>query len=118
MAHKVNADTKVQAKAKRAIEGWKYEQLADYLKSKHIAHRFEFVLKTHTGKLRFYDLALRDQKLLIEFDGDYHHRNGEACTKRDRAKERLAEKHGWAVMRIRTKSNAVIPKSKIGRLIA
>lgn len=97
-------------------EGWKYEKLKRFLDKRDIVHLFEYPLVTKQGKIRLYDLAIRDVRVLIEFDGDYHYRNGKAYDRRDEQKNRLAKARGWKLLRIPVTANTVIPSSVIRHL--
>jgi very-short-patch-repair endonuclease len=105
------------SKAALGRERWKYERVRALLRANGVVHKFEYPLLTKSGKIRLYDLALRDSRQLVEFDGDYHHRNGKAYARRDKAKELTAKRCGWTVVRVVVKANAVIPAKAISHLI-
>ncbi len=90
------------AKGLRKREGWKYVKLATYLVSLGIRHQFEFVIDNYS-----FDLALLDNKLLIEFDGSYH--RGSKQLTLDNEKTATAVRAGYKVERIVVYNNVVIP---------
>jgi very-short-patch-repair endonuclease len=46
-----------------------------------------------------FDLALLDRKILVEFDGAYH--DTRTQSKEDLRKDRVAQRRGWNVVRLR-----------------
>jgi very-short-patch-repair endonuclease len=83
------------AEALRRREAQKYELLSVDLTERSIRHQFEYPMEDSV-----FDLALPDHRILVEFDGPYH--RDEATTARDHFKDRLAHRHGWAVLRLLT----------------
>ncbi len=83
-------------------EAWKYVELEELLTSQRIPHEFELWL---SGTNYLYDLALLEQKVIIEFDGPEH--CGEQAYK-DRQKAKAAEDQAWTVIRIPVVPNTVI----------
>lgn len=79
----------------RSREWHKYESVHDLLNDHGIEHEFEFYFEDEPA---YFDLALPDQALIVEFDGPCHSNPGEQ--RRDREKERLALSYGWDVVRI------------------
>lgn len=89
-------------------EAWKYELLRTALRDE--PHEFEFKL----GDFVF-DLALKERKILIEFDGPYH--RGSLQQERDEQRDKLAEDHGYVVVRREVKAASVIlPETLAGLL--
>lgn len=101
-----------RAKGQRVKEYWKYVEVAAALEAKGIAHDFEYVID---GVGAVYDLALHDQRLLIEFDGYYHLDAPQAI--RDAEKDRWAIERGWSVQRVATPSNCVISASSLDGIL-
>jgi len=99
--HKQNLDT---AKAMRSREAWKYSLLREELGDR--PHEFEFELGG-----RIFDLALLDTKMLVEFDGPSHREGRQRME--DGAKDKLAAKLGWRVVRREVKRATVIHPSTI-----
>jgi len=95
-------DPKTIAAALLSREKWKYQRLEDYLSGKEEPHTFEFPLGRH-----IFDLALLDQKLLIEFDEQYH--SGKKQKAADARKDRYAEKRGWHVVRVEATRGVLSP---------
>lgn len=92
------------ARLMKKREGWKYVELEALLKSLDINHEFEFLLPSTNY---IYDLALFDQKLLIEFDGPDH--KGLKQIAKDKVKEMVATVSGaWNVVRIEVQPSSVI----------
>lgn len=58
-----------------------------------------------------FDLALEDQRVLIEFDGPEH--RTPKGTERDAVRDRSAELLGWKVLRIPVKTGQIIPASML-----
>jgi very-short-patch-repair endonuclease len=62
---------------------------------------------------RVFDLALFDAKVLIEFDGPYHHGSQLGV---DRTKEEVAANHGFVVIRREVRPATVIDPETIDGL--
>lgn len=71
-------------------EAWKYVALQVVLTNR--PHEFEYPLEGYV-----FDLALLDVRTLVEFDGPYHKSPSQGAT--DAAKEAVAKKHGFVVVR-------------------
>jgi very-short-patch-repair endonuclease len=82
-------------------EGHKYTKLADFLTSRGVHHEFEYPL----GDFVF-DLALFNQRILVEFDSPYH--SCEPMGVRDNLKDNAAVVEGWTVLRIATPVGVII----------
>ena len=87
-------------------EAHKYVLLEPELSS--VSHEFEYAL----GNFVF-DLALPEHRILVEFDGEYHHDPAQA--KVDHGKDIFAAEQGFSVIRIPTK-DTVIPASVLSIL--
>lgn len=64
----------------RHRENWKYKKIQEYLDNLDILYEFEYIIENY-----IYDLALIDEKVIIEFDGKEHNINY------DRPKEEIAK---------------------------
>lgn len=105
------AEQKVRrATALRSRESWKYVLVRKLLEDGGVKYTFEFELENFV-----FDLALLDQRLLVEFDGKYH-QDGKQQEK-DREKDLAAESLGWRVARISVQENAVIPQSALSGML-
>jgi very-short-patch-repair endonuclease len=80
------------AETLRRREAWKYDLLRGRLERDGRKFEFEF----EVGGFVF-DLALLDQRVLVEFDGAYH--GGNAQREVDLAKDSAAKAHGYAIVR-------------------
>jgi len=89
-------------------EAWKYAALEKVLREADRDFEFEY----QVGGFVF-DLALLDEKVLVEFDGP-HHRGDEA--ERDKHKEKMAKKRGFVVVRREVKAASVISPDTIKEL--
>jgi very-short-patch-repair endonuclease len=98
VAHRANLIKPAEALRRR--EAWKYAELELALVGRDYA--FEFELEG-----RVFDLALLDEKVLVEFDGPDH--SGEKQHLDDQQKERIAEAAGFIVVR-----RQVVPSTVIG----
>lgn len=58
------------------------------------------------------DMVIPDYKLIIEYDGSYHHARSDSL-ERDRKQSRCLEEAGWTVLRIRPESIQPIDKFSI-----
>lgn len=89
-------------------EAWKYIALEAYLVKANRKHEFEFSLGEYV-----YDLALFDQKILVEFDEPWHH-----CPKQqeiDVKKDAYGKTAGFSVIHLNVKPMSVIdPETLIG----
>lgn len=103
--------TKITAAALRAREAWKYKQLKRLLLACGEHFRFEHPVGNYV-----FDLALKDHKVLVEFDSAYH--SGEKQKVVDRKKAKVASKKGWAVVHVKTEYNAVIPPKALYKILA
>jgi very-short-patch-repair endonuclease len=87
-------------------EAWKYAPLKEVLESQQREFEFE-----HEVGPYIFDLALLDQKILVEFDGPYH--RGENQRDADADKTRVAEEHGFVVVRREVQAASVISPETI-----
>lgn len=99
--------SRAQSVALKAREAWKYAALKKALGSRR--HEFEFKL----GRFVF-DLALFDERVLVEFDGPYH--QSAEQQEIDAKKDRLARRHGFRVERRRVRRAVVIDPETIAGL--
>jgi len=83
-------------------EFWKYEQIKKLLDFLGKDYEFEYRINDN-----IYNLALFEEKILIEFDGRYH--NAIKQKNIDKNKEKVASQSGWEVKRVNTTANSVIP---------
>ncbi len=86
-----------------AREGWKYALVKERLIEHEINHEFEYQLPETE---RFFDLALTDIRLFIEFDGPYHSKPSQIID--DDEKDKLAVAAGWKVVRVKVEQASVI----------
>lgn len=86
-------------------EKWKYEDVA--LRLKETPHEFEFLLEGFV-----FDLCLSKDKMLIEFDGNYH-RDDYAQAEVDRQKDFVAMRNGFTIVRIPVDAGVVIPAESL-----
>lgn len=93
-------------------EAWKYAQLELTLQSMNKLYEFEFCFDNMQDFI--YDLALFTEKLIIEFDSNYHNWSKQQIV--DKQKEEFAQSQGWKVIRIATDSNCVIEPDCIAHL--
>lgn len=93
-------------------EAWKYVKIKALLESKGEPHEFDYALP---GTSSIYDLALFEQKLLIEFDGPSHNFSGQQVL--DIVKDQVARLHGWDVLRIPVSASAIIPEKSLQAVI-
>lgn len=114
MCAKVNKNPHLVAKAHRHSQGWKYEELHALLVEKGVVHKFEYPLIDANGTIRLYDLALRDCRTLVEFDGPHHRTDSEYRNSVDALKDELAVSNGWKIVRIDVEPNAIIQRKLIG----
>ncbi len=85
-------------------EAWKYALLLGALADR--PHEFEFKLGSY-----IYDLALLDEKVLVEFDGP-EHTSDRRTRKQDKEKDSHAAQLGWRVERRKVENATVIhPKT-------
>jgi very-short-patch-repair endonuclease len=87
----------------KLTQAQKYKKLSHYLKHKNVAHEFEYRVKDF-----IFDLALFDNRTLIEFDGKEHKYDSER-KRLDTIKDTQAQSNGWNVIRIPIESNITIP---------
>lgn len=104
-----NFSTSSIAKGLRTREAWKYEELDKYLKSNNTNYQFEYCIDNS-----IFDLAILDQKLLIEFDGSYHQDSRQQI--RDDKKEQVAISNGWQLKRIQVENNTVIDSTSLSNI--
>lgn len=90
------------AKGIRNREMWRYEKLHKLLKILDISHEFEHPV----GEKCIFDLALINNKMLVEFDEPKH--SGIAKEK-DKIRDQYAKSLGWDVIRLKVKPNNEIP---------
>lgn len=114
LAELVNSDPQLVAKAHRHSQWWKYEELHALLTEQGVVHKFEYPLVDESGVVRLYDLALRDCRTLVEFDGSYHQTDSNYRSQVDALKNKLAISNGWKLVRIEVDANSVIPRKSIG----
>lgn len=93
-----------QATTLKTREAWKYAALKKALRGRR--HEFEFKL----GRFVF-DLALLDERILIEFDGPHHQDARQLAV--DARKDRLAKRHGFRIERRRVRPAIVISPDTI-----
>ncbi|MBL7023782.1 MAG: DUF559 domain-containing protein [Candidatus Marinimicrobia bacterium] len=98
------------SKGLKSREKWKYLDIESLLKRNNIRFEFEFPLDNYV-----YDLALFDKKLLIEFDGSYHHYEDQKEVDDD--KNETAIRNGWIIKRIKVNEKIVFDKSLIEPII-
>lgn len=96
-----------QAATLKQREAWKYTALKEALRGRR--HEFEFKL----GRFIF-DLALLDEKVLVEFDGPYHQSVEQRAL--DARKDRVAKRHGFRLERRRVQRSVVIAPATIAGL--
>ena len=82
------------AKGLRRREWHKYKDIDKILNTLDIKHQFEYSMQ----EIGIFDLAIFEQKILIELDGKYH--NNLKQKKVDDNKDALAKIVGWDVVRI------------------
>ena len=85
------------AKGLYGREKYKYEEVRKFLVDLGIRFKFEHRVENYV-----FDLALLDDRVLIEFDGRYH--RGKAQQAKDAEKDSVARKHGFIVNRVETES--------------
>jgi very-short-patch-repair endonuclease len=90
--------------ALRRRERWKYAALEEALVGR--PHQFEYPLENSV-----FDLALLDVRVLVEFDGPEH--LGPVQRVRDDAKDALASRHGFLVVRRPVEPVTIIDPSTI-----
>lgn len=86
-------------------ESFKYQQLEEFLSKMNIAYEFEYLLNDF-----IYDLALLDEKILIEFDGKDHRYIDET------EKTKNAKDSGFTLYRVNVDANSVISPEEIVKL--
>jgi len=96
-----------QEEVLRRREGWKYLALQGYLVGR--PHQFEYELESYV-----FDLALLDANILVEFDGPYHSGSQQCIV--DQAKDLVAQRHGFVVVRRAVRPASVIEPSAIDGL--
>lgn len=94
-------------------EAWKYVKLGAALAGR--PHEFEFCFPDDEAATFVYDLALLEEKIVVEFDGPYHEVS--AQREEDRLKDVFAQEHGWQVIRRLTPQNVVIEVEVIRDLV-
>jgi len=82
-------------------EMWKYEEIS--LRLYGTPHEFEFPLDGFV-----FDLFLRKDRMLVEFDGNYH-RADYAQAEVDRQKDFVATSNGFTIVRIPVEAGKAIP---------
>lgn len=95
----------------RAREAWKYRAVSDRLVQLGVDHTFEYVLRRYV-----YDLALHQQKLLVEFDGPEHRLDHRTVSK-DLRKTVAARRRGWRLRRVCVEPNAEIPSEVVDDIL-
>jgi len=94
------------AEALKRREAWKYAALEKHLAGRR--HEFEFELEG-----RVFDLALLDERVLVEFDGPEH--RSDVGVSDDVEKDRVAEAAGYVVVRRSVVPSTVIsPETIVG----
>ena len=88
----------------RRRELWKYKKLISFFEFKKENFKFEYNINDYV-----YDLALIERKIFIEFDAINHLHPQQMLI--DNEKDKLAEEHGWKVIRKRVLSNTIIEPS-------
>ena len=86
------------AAALKKREAWRYAALHEVLHGR--PYEFEYALEEYV-----FDLALLDTRTLVEFDGRYHDKASQQ--EADTRKEAVASKHGFTVVRRKTREAAV-----------
>ncbi len=87
-------------------ESWKYKDIKDFLDFMKESYEFEYILDNKY----IYDLVLFNKHIIIEFDGPEHEHINETD------KERIAQKFGFNLIRIKVIPNTVIKASDIYHL--
>ena len=82
------------AKSLRSREWRKYKHTDEVLNKINIKHLFEYAIE----EIGIFDLAIFEQKILIEFDGEYHNNLKQQVL--DQTKDALAIADGWNVIRV------------------
>jgi very-short-patch-repair endonuclease len=88
------------AETLRKREDWKYVKVKNLLTFLGENFEFEYSIPPYV-----FDLCLLDRKLFIEFDGAYH--SGKQLLI-DAAKQKIAEKNGWKILRIKVSTNTIV----------
>lgn len=101
------------ARMMKIREAWKYVKLETFLSFMGVNHEFEYQL---SDTKYVYDLALVENKILIEFDGGITH---DRTTQHeiDSNKESVARQKGWNIVRIKAQVNQVIEPDALYELL-
>jgi len=94
-----------------AREQWKYVLVGNRLNELRVRHEFEYQLPDTE---RFFDLALVDSRVFVEFDGPYHANVSQR--EDDEEKDKIAAAAGWKVVRIQVKQASVIDADAVTNL--
>jgi len=92
----------------RKREGYRYKRLEEALKGRKIT--FELPIGRY-----IFDLALHEEKLLVEFDEPFHQEDGWRFY--DAQKDAAAERSGWRVVRLVTVPKTVIDPAEVLALL-
>ena len=98
------------SKLLKSREAWKYVQCRTLLESFGLNFEFEYPIDDAV-----FDLALPDNMILIEFDGD-NHQYEELI--RDAEKDVIASSNGWTLHRISVESNTAIKPAVLYPIVA
>lgn len=94
----------------RERESWKYVKVGRLLERRGLKCRFERQLRRGPY---VYDLLLPTLKIAVEFDGPSHQSN----SKSDAIKDAYAARHGWKVIRVPVRANAVISRRRVRKYL-
>ena len=112
LSEKYTADIRTVKRMMEKREKDKYSEIEAFLQNSGIKYEFEFILEN-----KLYDLALIDERILVEFDGKDHGCSKGECFENDKLKDNIASKNNWTLKRIKVESGETIPHETVKNLV-